>query len=240
MKCMGPNTCDAAYARGHAYPNSNRSGYTPTESLTGMKWRATSIAKKVAWPGQWGLWWPGPRGIPGLNSNPDPGILENIILGFFGIYISNKTILSKTFLGFQTIFFQKIPGFNVWLIPSRKILGSHQSRDEKSKLIPSRKILGSRDFAKYRLVPARNPWERWSLMVTRVWQIYSNIQIFLIRRFIRIFVCIIFWIQIYSDIRPCQIFWYEYIRIFVRSNILIRIYSDFRSYQFSDSDDVFV
>ena len=31
--------------------------------------------------------WPaGPSGIPGLNSNPDPGILENIIPGFLGIY----------------------------------------------------------------------------------------------------------------------------------------------------------
>ena len=68
---------------------------------------------------------------------------------------------------------------------------------------------------------------------------YSNIRIFLIPILIRIFVLIIFWIRIYSDICSCQFFEYEYILIFVRSKILIRIYSDFRSYQFSDSDDVF-
>ena len=67
----------------------------------------------------------------------------------------------------------------------------------------------------------------------RVWRIYSNIQIFLIRIFIRVFVSIIFWIRIYSDIRSCQLFGYEYIRIFVRSKILIRIYSNIRSHQFS-------
>ena len=68
----------------------------------------------------------------------------------------------------------------------------------------------------------------------------SNIQIFLIRICIWIFVRIIFWIQIYSDICLCQLFGYKYIRIFVRSKILIRIYSDFCLYQLSDSDDVFV
>ena len=75
--------------------------------------------------------------------------------------------------------------------------------------------------------------------VTNIFE-YSSIRIFLIRIYIRIFVRIIFWIQIYSDIRSCQLFGYEYIRIFVRSKILIRIYSDLRSYQFSDSDNVFV
>ena len=69
---------------------------------------------------------------------------------------------------------------------------------------------------------------------------YSNIRILLIQIFIRIFVRIIFWIQIYSDIRLCQLFGYKYIRIFVRSNILIRIYSYIRSYKFSESDNVFV
>ena len=53
--------------------------------------------------------------------------------------------------------------------------------------------------------------------VTNIFK-YSNIQIFLIQIFIRIFVRIIFWIQIYSDIRSCQLFGYEYIRIFVRTN----------------------
>ena len=47
---------------------------------------------------------------------------------------------------------------------------------------------------------------------------YLNIWIFLIRIFIRIFVRIIFWIWIYSDICSCQLFGYEYIRIFVRTN----------------------
>ena len=75
--------------------------------------------------------------------------------------------------------------------------------------------------------------------VTNIFE-YSNFQIFLIQIFIRTFVRIIFWIQIYSDIRSCQLLEYEYIRIFVRSKILIRIYSDLRSYQFSDSDNDFV
>ena len=61
---------------------------------------------------------------------------------------------------------------------------------------------------------------------------YSNI---FYPNFIRIFVRIIFWIQIYSDTRTCQFlgykyifgysfvprFWYEYIRIFVRINFQI-------------------
>ena len=49
---------------------------------------------------------------------------------------------------------------------------------------------------------------------------YFDIRIFLIQIFIRIFVRIIFWIGIYSDIRLCQLFGYKYIRIFVRSKIL--------------------
>ena len=74
--------------------------------------------------------------------------------------------------------------------------------------------------------------------VTNIFE-YSNIRIFLIRIFIRIFVRIIFWIRIYSDIRSCQLFGYEYIRIFVRSKILIRIYSNICSNPFSDSNNVF-
>ena len=68
--------------------------------------------------------------------------------------------------------------------------------------------------------------------VTNIFE-YSNIRIFLIRIFIRVFVRIIFRIRIYSDIRSCQLFGYEYIRIFVRGKILIRIYSDISLYQFS-------
>ena len=67
--------------------------------------------------------------------------------------------------------------------------------------------------------------------VTNIFE-YSNIRIFLIRIFIRVFVRIIFRIRIYSDIRSCQLFGYEYIRIFVRGKIWILIYSDIRSYQF--------
>ena len=74
--------------------------------------------------------------------------------------------------------------------------------------------------------------------VTNIFE-YSNIQIFLIQTFIQIFVRIIFWIRIYSDIRSCQLFGYEYIRIFVRSKILIRIYSNICLNPFSDSNNVF-
>ena len=66
--------------------------------------------------------------------------------------------------------------------------------------------------------------------VTNIFE-YSNIQIFLIRIFIRVFVPIIFRIRIYSDIRSCQKCSYEYIRIFVRIIFLIRIYSDICSCQ---------
>ena len=75
--------------------------------------------------------------------------------------------------------------------------------------------------------------------VTNIFE-YSNIRIFVIRIFIRIFVRIIFWIRIYSDIRSCQLFGYEYIRIFVRSKVLIRIYSDIHSYQFSGHKHMFL
>ena len=68
-------------------------------------------------------------------------------------------------------------------------------------------------------------------VLSRVWQIYSNIQIFLIQIFIWIFVCIEILIQIYSDIRSCQKCSYEYIRIFVCVIFLTQIYSDIRSYQ---------
>ena len=68
---------------------------------------------------------------------------------------------------------------------------------------------------------------------SRVWRIYSNLRIFFIRIFIQIFIRIIFWISIYSDIRSCQLFGYKYIRIFGRGKILIQIYSDICSYQFS-------
>ena len=44
----------------------------------------------------------------------------------------------------------------------------------------------------------------WTELDTRVWRIYSNIQIFLIQIFIRVFVRIIFRIRIYSDIRSYQ------------------------------------
>ena len=68
-------------------------------------------------------------------------------------------------------------------------------------------------------------------VLSRVWRIYSNIQIFLIQIFIWIFVRIQILIQIYSDIRLCQKMSYEYIRIFVRVIFLTQIYSDICSFQ---------
>ena len=56
-------------------------------------------------------------------------------------------------------------------------------------------------------------------VLSRVWRIYSNIQIFLIQIFIRIIVRIKILIQIYSDIRSYQKCSYEYIRIFVHFKI---------------------
>ena len=75
--------------------------------------------------------------------------------------------------------------------------------------------------------------------VTNIFE-YLNIRIFLIQIFIQIFVCIIFWIGIYSDIRLCQLFGYKYIRIFVCSKISNEYIQIFVQFQFSDSDDVFV
>ena len=64
-----------------------------------------------------------------------------------------------------------------------------------------------------------------------MWRLYSNIQIFLIRRFIQIFVRIKILLRMYSNIHLCQKFWYEYIRIFVCNILLTRIHSDIRSCQ---------
>ena len=84
-------------------------------------------------------------------------------------------------------------------------------------------------------------WWSWQIIGSKSeCYVYSNIWIFLIQIFIRIFVRIIFLILIFLDIRSCQLFGYKYIRIFVRSKILIWIYSDLCSYQYSDSDDVFI
>ena len=43
---------------------------------------------------------PGYPGIPGLKSNPDPGILENEIPGFFGIFYIKENRNFKDFFGF--------------------------------------------------------------------------------------------------------------------------------------------
>ena len=40
---------------------------------------------------------PGNPGIPGLDSNPDPGIFENKIPGFFGIWYSTQDNVFKYF-----------------------------------------------------------------------------------------------------------------------------------------------
>ena len=86
---------------------------------------------------------PGPSGIPGLNSNPDPGILENIIPGFLGIYHIKQNHDFKDFYWFLNLIFPK------------------KSRDKNVRLIPSRKIPGSH------LVPVWNSSERWGLTMTQ-------------------------------------------------------------------------
>ena len=91
--------------------------------------------------------------IPGLNSNPDPGILQNKIPGFLGMNYVKQNNDFKDFFGFwEKKKLKKSRDENFRLTPSRKIPGSHQSRDENIRLIPSRKIPGSRDFAK---IPSR-------------------------------------------------------------------------------------
>ena len=80
--------------------------------------------------------WPGPSGIPGLNSNPVPQILENKISWFFGI-LSYQT--KQWFLNY--FFLQKF-----WY--------------ENFRLITSWKIQGSQDFAKSCLVPYWNSCKR--------------------------------------------------------------------------------
>ena len=56
-------------------------------------------------PGPCGI--PGYPGILGLNSNPGPGILENIIPGFFGIYHIKQNHDFKDFNWFLNQIFQK-------------------------------------------------------------------------------------------------------------------------------------
>ena len=71
-------------------------------------------------------------------------------------------------------------------------------------------------YAVYILIPTFDLGQS----VTNIFE-YSNIQMFVIRIFIRIFVRIIFGIQIYLDIRWCQLFRYKYIQIFIRINFQI-------------------
>ena len=47
---------------------------------------------------------PGNPGIPGLDSNPDPGIFENKIPGFFGIWYSTQDNVFKYFYWFSDNF----------------------------------------------------------------------------------------------------------------------------------------
>ena len=56
---------------------------------------------------------PGYPGIPGLNSNPDPGILENIIPGFLGIYHIKQNHDFKDFYWFLNLIFPKNPGIKI-------------------------------------------------------------------------------------------------------------------------------
>ena len=87
------------------------------------------------------------------------------------------------------------------------------------------------------------------LALSGVWRIYSNIQIFLIRIFIRVFVHIIFGyeyifgfvrgkilIQIFSDIRLYQNFNTNIVGYSFVSKMFIQIYSDIRSYHFLDTN----
>ena len=94
---------------------------------------------------------------------------------------------------------------------------SAQSRALGSPLFPTLSSLLSNNCSHQYGWEFRRPLYQ---SVTNIFE-YLNIRTFLIRIFIRIFVCITFWIQIYSDIRSCQLFEYEYIRIFVRINYQI-------------------
>ena len=52
-------------------------------------------------------------GIPGLSSNPDPGILENKIPGFFGIYHIKQNNDFKDFYKFLNKIVSKNPGMKI-------------------------------------------------------------------------------------------------------------------------------
>ena len=66
----------------------------------------------LAWqPGPSGI--PGYPGIPGLNKNPDPGILENTIPGFFAIFYMEQNNDFKEFYWFLNKKFPKNPGMNM-------------------------------------------------------------------------------------------------------------------------------
>ena len=56
---------------------------------------------------------PGYPGIPGLISNPDPGILENLIPGFFGIYPIKQKSDFKDFYWVLTQICPKNPGMKM-------------------------------------------------------------------------------------------------------------------------------
>ena len=56
---------------------------------------------------------PGYPGIPGLNKNPDPGILENTIPGFFAIFYMEQNNDFKEFYWFLNKNFPKNPGMNM-------------------------------------------------------------------------------------------------------------------------------
>ena len=64
-----------------------------------------------SWAGPSGI--PGYPGIPGLISNPDPGILENLIPGFFGIYPIKQNSDFKDFYWVLTQICPKNPGIKM-------------------------------------------------------------------------------------------------------------------------------
>ena len=72
--------------------------------------------------------------IPGLNSNPDPGILQNKIPGFFGMYHVKQNNHFKDFFGFWERKNSKNPGM--------KILGWSRPKKSRDPTNPGMKILG--------------------------------------------------------------------------------------------------
>ena len=74
-------------------------------------WSGRICSGDHLWPGPSGI--PGYPGIPGLILNPDPGILENLIPGFFGIYPIKQNSDFKDFYWVLTQICPKNPGMKM-------------------------------------------------------------------------------------------------------------------------------